>query len=58
MEATVKCTNDGIVDVRVRRNCRNQTLGGRHYDLRVGDRVTVARKTNNPYLIRKIEMSK
>lgn len=52
MVAIVKRITDNQVDVRVRRNCDNERLQGRHADLSVGDRVNVKRQINNPYLVR------
>jgi hypothetical protein len=52
MIAVVKSTDDGIVKALVRRNTREETLYGRHYDLKRGDKVEVVRQTNNPYLVR------
>lgn len=53
MIATVtNVSQDGIIQARVRRAYYCESLQGRHYDLKVGDRVEVVRKTNNPYLVR------
>ena len=52
MQATVTLVVDGIVTVRVRRSYQIDHLQGRHYDLKHGDRITVERRTNNPYLVR------
>jgi hypothetical protein len=55
MIATVTSVNEGRegrVQAIVRRNHRSETLYGSHFDLKVGDRVEVVRKTNNPYLVR------
>ena len=52
MEATVTRIDDGIISVRLRRATRTQQLSKRYADLRVGDKVAVARQPNNPYLVR------
>ncbi len=52
MQAKVISNVDGITDVIVRRSLNRRTLYGRHYDLHVGDKVTVKRQTNNPCLVR------
>ena len=51
MIAIVISNDNGKVLARVRRNCRNEPLQGLHPELRKGDRITVDRKTNNPYLV-------
>lgn len=55
MQATVVRTEDGRVDVRVRRGYRLERLDRLHFDLRVGDAIEVKRVPNNPYLVRKPE---
>lgn len=52
MLATVKKIQDGQVDCRVRRNCRNERLYRLHFDLKIGDKIEVKRTPNNPYLVR------
>jgi len=52
MQATVTHIEDGKIKVRIRRNTSTQSLyNGRSLDLKVGDKITVKRQTNNPYLI-------
>lgn len=52
MIAIVKRVEDGKVTAIVRRGYREETLEHKHFDLELGDRVEVVRRTNNLYLIR------
>ena len=55
MQATVARIEGGRVYVRLRRGYRETELNLREYNLRVGDKIEVTRRPNNPYLIRVIE---
>ena len=52
MIATVIKADNGLVDVRVRRNCDIERLDRTHFDLTPGDRIECKRTINNPYVIR------
>ncbi len=54
MRATVTSIDkiDGITRVRLSRGFRDNTLDGRHYDLKVGDKIECKRVPNNPYIVR------